>query len=257
MAGVKRERNGAVGILTLDEPATLNAMTSELLGDLAAAIGEMTADPALRALVVTGAGTGFCSGQNLKLLGSLRVDLVNIVMERYWPAFKALRECRVPVVIAVNGVAAGGGFSLALSGDMIVAARSASFIQVFSRIGLVPDLGSTWLLPRLIGRQRALELMLSNQPLSAEKAKEWGIVHEVFDDKRIQDGALELARRLAEGPTRTLVATRQLLEQSDRSPYPDQFRRELEVQAGILASTDAIEGCAAFIEKRPARYTGR
>jgi 2-(1,2-epoxy-1,2-dihydrophenyl)acetyl-CoA isomerase len=254
---VKRERDGAVGILTLDEPATLNAMTPELLGNLAAATGEMTADLALRALVLTGAGHGFCSGQNLKAFRSLREDLVTAVMERYWPAFKVLRECRVPVVVAVNGVAAGGGFSLALSGDMIVAAHSASFIQVFSRIGLVPDLGSTWLLLRLIGRQRALELMLFNQPLSAEKAREWGIVHEVFDDACLKDGALALARRLAEGPTRALVSTRQLLEEGDRSTYTDQFRRELETQAEILASADAIEGRAAFVEKRPARFTGR
>ena len=257
MAGVKRERDGAIGILTLDEPATLNAMTPELLGDLAAAIGAMTADPALRALVLTGAGRGFCSGQNLKTFRSLGEDLVTGVMGRYWPAFKALRECRVPVVVAVNGVAAGGGFSLAMSGDMIVAARSASFIQVFSRIGLVPDLGSTWLLPRLIGRQRALELMLLNRPLSAEKAKEWGMVHEVFDDAGIRDGALALARRLADGPTRALAATRQLLEESDCSTYTDQFRRELEVQTEIRASADALEGRAAFVEKRPARFTGR
>ncbi len=257
MAGVKRERDGAIGILTLDEPATLNAMTPELLGDLATAIGEMTADSALRALVLTGAGRGFCSGQNLAIFRSLGDDLVTGVMRHYWPALKALRECRVPVLVAVNGVAAGGGFSLAMSGDMIVAARSASFIQVFSRIGLVPDLGSTWLLPRLIGRQRALELMLFNQPLSAEKAKEWGLVHEVFDDASIKDGALALARRLAEGPTRALVATRQLLEESNRSTYTDQFRRELEVQTEIRATADALEGHAAFVEKRPARFIGR
>src|SRR5256885_13495721 len=114
-------------------------------------------------------------------------------MKYYWPTFRALRECRVPVVVAVNGVAAGGGFSLAMSGDIIVATRSASFIQVFSRIGLVPDLGSTWLLPRLIGRQRALELMLMNEPLSAERAKEWGLVREVVDDAELLQGALKLA----------------------------------------------------------------
>ena len=123
-----------------------------------------TADPELRALVLTGAGRGFCSGQNLKAFNSLGEDIAAGVMRHYWPAFQALRECRVPVVVAVNGVAAGGGFSLAMAGDMIVAARSASFIQVFSRIALVPDLGSTWFLPRLVGRQRALELMLLNEP---------------------------------------------------------------------------------------------
>ena len=257
MANVKRERNGAVGILTLDEAASLNAMTPALLGDLATAIGEMSNDASVRALVLTGAGRGFCSGQNLKAFQSLGDDLVAGIMRLYWPAFKALRECRVPVVVAVNGVAAGGGFSLAMSGDMIVAARSASFIQVFSRIGLVPDLGSTWLLPRLIGRQRALELMLLNQPLSADKAAEWGIVREVFEDAQLMAGALALAQKLAAGPTRALVATRQLLEESEHADYATQFKRELELQSLMNATHDAVEGRTAFVEKRPAQFTGQ
>jgi 2-(1,2-epoxy-1,2-dihydrophenyl)acetyl-CoA isomerase len=257
MPGVKRERADAVGVLTLDEPATLNAMTPDLLGDLAVAIGEMTDDPQVRALVVTGAGRGFCSGQNLKAAQILGDDIVAGVMRYYWPAFKALRECRVPIVMAVNGVAAGGGFSLAIAGDIIVAARSAKFIQVFSRIALVPDLGSTWLLPRLVGRQRALELMLSNEPLSAELAKEWGLVREVFDDAALLDGALAVAARLANGPTRTLVATRRLLDESEHATYADQFRREIETQAEIRTSVDAVEGRNAFLEKRAARFSGR
>src|ERR1700712_3269941 len=155
MAGVKQTRDGAVGLLTLSEPASLNAMTPDLLGGLAAAIGEMTADPEVRALVLTGEGRGFCSGQNLKAGEALGQDIVAGVMKFYWPAFKALRECRVPVVVAVNGVAAGGGFSLARAGQLSVAGRWASFIRVFSRIALVPDLGSPGLLPRLVGRQRA------------------------------------------------------------------------------------------------------
>jgi 2-(1,2-epoxy-1,2-dihydrophenyl)acetyl-CoA isomerase len=257
MPGVKRDRDGAVGILTLDEPATLNAMTPDLLGDLAAATAEMAADPAIRALVLTGAGRGFCSGQNLKAFELLGNDIVAGVMRHYWPALEGLRTCRVPVIVAVNGVAAGGGFSLAMSGDIILAARSASFIQVFSRIGLVPDLGSTWLLPRLIGRQRALELMLLNEPLSAEQAKQWGLVREVLDDGALLESAKKLAQRLAEGPTRTLVATRRLLEDSEDASYAEQFRREIEVQAAIRKSADALEGRAAFLEKRQARFTGR
>lgn len=257
MAGVQRDRDGAVGLLTLDEPASLNAMTPDLLGDLAASVREMTDDAKIRALVLTGAGRGFCSGQNLKAFQALGDDIVAGVMRHYWPALEALRTCRVPIVVAVNGVAAGGGFSLAMSGDIIVAARSASFIQVFSRIALVPDLGSTWLLPRLIGRQRALELMLFNEPLSAERAKEWGLVREVFDDEGLLDGAMKLAWRLAEGPTRTLVATRRLLEESEDASYAEQFRREIEVQADIRKSEDALEGRAAFLEKRPARFVGR
>ena len=255
MAGVKQGRDGAVGILTLSEPESLNAMTPDLLGALARAIAEMTADPSIRALVLTGEGRGFCSGQNLKASEALGQDIVTGVMKFYWPAFKALRECRVPIVVAVNGVAAGGGFSLAMAGDMIVAARSANFM--FSRIGLVPDLGSTWLLPRLIGRQRALELMLFNEPLSAERAREWGLVREVVDDAQLMSEAVKLAQRLAQGPTRALVATRMLLEESEHATYAAQFRREIEVQSEVRHSADALEGRAAFVEKRKASFSGR
>jgi len=257
MAGVKQGRDGAVGILTLNEPESLNAMTPDLLGALAKAIAEMTADPSIRALVLTGEGRGFCSGQNLKASEALGQDIVAGVMKFYWPTFKALRECRVPIVVAVNGVAAGGGFSLAMAGDMIVAAGSANFIQVFSRIGLVPDLGSTWLLPRLIGRQRALELMMFNEPLSAERAKEWGLVREVVDDDALLSEAIKLAQRLAQGPTRALVATRMLLEESEHATYAAQFRREIEVQSEVRQSADALEGRAAFVEKRKASFSGR
>src|SRR3954453_7050495 len=242
MAGVKQTRDGAVGLLTLSEPASLNAMTPDLLGALAAAIGELTDDPGVRALVLTGEGRGFCSGQNLKASEALGSDIAAGVMKYYWPTFKALRECRVPVVVAVNGVAAGGGFSLAMAGDMIVAARSARFIQVFSRIALVPDLGSTWLLPRLVGRQRALELMMTNEPLSADQAKEWGLVRDVFDDASLRDGALALARKLASGPTRALVATRRLIDESEHANYADQFRKEIESRARIRLIAEAAEG---------------
>ncbi|WP_375776397.1 enoyl-CoA hydratase-related protein [Bradyrhizobium sp. ma5] len=257
MSSVKRERDGKVGILTLNDPGSLNAMTPELLGDLARAVGEMGVEPGIRALVLTGEGRGFCSGQNLKAFNSLGDNIYTGVMKHYWPAMQALRECQMPVVVAVNGVAAGGGFSLAMSGDIILAARSASFIQVFSRIGLVPDLGSTWLLPRLIGRQRALELMLLNEPLSAERAKEWGLVRDVVDDAKLLDEAKALAGRLADGPTRALVATRQLLEESEHASYADQFRREIELQMVIRESADAKEGRQAFVEKRKAQFTGR
>src|SRR5262245_23656815 len=138
MAGVKQGRDGAVGILTLNEPESLNAMTPDLLAALAKAIAEVTADPAIRALVLTGEGRGFCSGQNLKAFESLGQDIVAGVLKFYWPTFKALRECRVPVVVAVNGVAAGGGFSLAMAGDMTVAVRRGSCIRGFIRLRRVP-----------------------------------------------------------------------------------------------------------------------
>lgn len=256
MAGVLSEQHGTVRVLTLDDPATLNAMTPAMLGGLAAAIAEATSDPVVRCVLLTGAGRGFCSGQNLKGGDLFPEGVLDGVMKHYWPAFRAIRECPVPVVVAVNGVAAGGGCSLALAADMIVAARSASFLQVFSRIALVPDLGSTWLLPRLVGRQRALEMMMLNEPLSAERARDWGIVREVFDDHALLDGALALAQRLAQGPTRALVATRRLVDEGEHATYEAQFRRELEVQADVRTSADALEGRTAFVERRPPRFTG-
>lgn len=256
MSLVATARDGSVGVVTLNDPKSLNAMTPDLLGALADAVRALSSDTTTRALVMTGTGRGFCSGQNLKAFNALGDDVVAGVMQHYFPAFEALRACRVPVVVAVNGVAAGGGFSLAMTGDIALAARSATFIQVFSRIGLVPDLGSTWLVPRLIGRQRALELMLLNEPLSAATAKEWGLVRDVFDDDKLMDGALALARRLAEGPTRALVATRALVEAAERATFAEQFRREIEVQSTMRTTADALEGRNAFIEKRPAKFTG-
>jgi len=257
MALVQQAREGAVGLVTLDDPATLNAMTPSLMDELAAAITSLAGDQAVRALVLTGAGRGFCSGQNLKAQEELGPDVVAGVMGRYFPVFQALRDCRVPVVAAVNGVAAGGGFSLALACDAILAAQSASFIQVFSRIGLVPDLGSTWTLPRLVGRQRALQLMLSNQPLSAAMAKEWGIALDFVPDDKLMPEAMALARRLAEGPTQTLAATRRLVDRGLDTSFEQQFRAELEIQQQMFQTADAREGIAAFIERRKARFTGR
>ena len=249
-------RKGAVGVLTLNDPQSHNAMTPDLLGALAKAVASVSGEAGIRALVLTGAGRGFCSGQNLKAFQTLGSDIVSGVMTHYWPAIRALRECAVPVVVAVNGVAAGGGCSLAMAGDIILAARSAKFIQVFSRIGLVPDLGSTWLLPRLVGRQRALEMMLLNEPIPAATAKEWGMVRDVLDDDKLLDAAVALAARLAEGPTKALIATRRLLDESELATFAAQFRREIEVQAEIRISADALEGRKAFVEKRPARFTG-
>ncbi len=257
MAAVRSEQDGAVRILTLDDPQTLNAMTPQMLGALTRAIAEASDDPQVRCLLLTGAGRGFCSGQNLKGGDLFPEGVLEGVMTHYWPAFRAIRECAIPVVAAVNGVAAGGGCSLALACDIVVAARSASFIQVFSRIALVPDLGSTWLLPRLIGRQRALEMMLLNEPLSAERARDWGIVREVFEDDGLRAGALALAARLAAGPTRALVETRRLVDEGEHASYEGQFRRELEVQEKVRAGADALEGRAAFVERRAPRFTGR
>ena len=256
MAGVKRERDGAVAVLTLDETATLNAMTPDLLGDLAAAVRESTADAAVRALVLTGGGRGFCSGQNLKAFNALGDDLAAGVMKHYWPAFEGLRTCRVPVVVAVNGVAAGGGFSLAMAGDIILAARSASFIQVFSRIALVPDLGSTWMLPRLIGLARARELSLLAEKLPAEQALDWGLINRVFDDGSLMDEAMKLAKRLAEGPA-SLAFVRRLYWESPHNTFESQIDLERTAQQRAGRTEDFREGVMAFLQKRPSQFKGK
>jgi 2-(1,2-epoxy-1,2-dihydrophenyl)acetyl-CoA isomerase len=254
------ERAAGVATLTLNRPDAYNALNLPLGRELFAASLELDEDPDVRCIVVTGSGRAFCAGGDVKdfveNLGRIGVHIKELTTYLHGAISRFCRSDK-PVIMAVNGVAAGGGFSLAMAGDMIVAARSANFIQVFSRIGLVPDLGSTWLLPRLIGRQRALELMLFNEPLSAERAREWGLVREVVDDAQLMDAAIQLAQRLAQGPTRALVATRMLLEESEHATYAAQFRREIEVQSEVRHSADALEGRAAFVEKRKASFSGR
>ena len=257
MPGVKQSRDGAVGILILNEPASLNAMTPDLLGGLATAIGELTADPTIRSLVLTGEGRGFCSGQNLKASEALGQDIVAGVMKFYWPAFKALRECRVPVVIAVNGVAAGGGFSLAMAGDMIVAARSASFIQVFSRIALVPDLGSTWLLPRLVGQARARGLALLAEPLSAEKAEQWGLIWKAVDDASLMAEAEKLCVHFSTAPTFGLGLIKRALDAAEDNDLSAQLDLERNLQREAGSHPNYREGVQAFLQKRKPSFSGK
>lgn len=249
---------GAVGVLMLNDPGTLNALTFEMAEEICHALDHQLADGQdIRALVLSGTGRGFCSGQNLKNRILETDDLVEAVMAKYYPVFEKIRNAPVPVICAVNGVAAGGGCSLALAGDIIFAARSAKFIQVFSRIGLVPDIGSTYLLPRSIGRAKALKAMMTNDPISADEAFEWGMVTDIFPDDELLSEAIAFAQKLSAGPTKTLIATRQLVDQGDTNDFKAQFRAELEAQSEIRKSQDAIEGVAAFIDKRSARFTGK
>jgi 2-(1,2-epoxy-1,2-dihydrophenyl)acetyl-CoA isomerase len=248
----------SVGILALNSPETLNALTFDMADEICHALDhEVEQNSDIRCLVFTGEGRGFCSGQNLKNRAIESDGLVDAVMATYFPIFDKIRKCRVPVICAINGVAAGGGCSLALAGDIIFAARSAKFIQVFSRIGLVPDIGSTYLLPRSVGRTRALKMMMTNDQVSAENALKWGMVTDVYDDDALRDEAISFAKRLAAGPTKTLIATRELVDRGQSNDFATQFRSELQVQSDIRNSTDGKEGVAAFIEKRPARFTGQ
>jgi 2-(1,2-epoxy-1,2-dihydrophenyl)acetyl-CoA isomerase len=198
---IQFELESPVATLTLSRPQALNALTFEMMDEIHSALFEVEHNSDIGALIITGAGRGFCSGQDLRNRPGEGVDVVTALMNSYFCTMNAIRQCRVPVITAVNGTAAGGGCSMALLGDITLAAKSAVFIQVFSRIGLVPDLGSTYLLPRLIGRARALQMMLSNEPVSASTALEWGMINDCVEDTQLLPTALRHAGQLASQAT--------------------------------------------------------
>jgi 2-(1,2-epoxy-1,2-dihydrophenyl)acetyl-CoA isomerase len=256
--------DAGVATLTLDHPEVLNAVSIEMLGGIGRAL-DVVEDPAhdVRCLLLTGAGRSFCAGANLQGRAAGADDVparrrAGVTLEtHYHPVLRRLRDLHCPIVAAVNGAAAGAGMSLALMGDLVLAARSAYFLQAFRRIGLVPDCGSTWLLPRLVGRARALELSLLGEKLPAATALEWGLVNRVLDDDRLLDEARVLARSLAEGPTVALGLIRRLYWESPTNGLEDQLDLEARLQRQAGATEDFAEGVRAFLEKRPARFAGR
>ena len=250
-----------VATLTLNRPERLNAFTAALHEALAAALDRAARDPAIRALLITGAGRGFCAGQDLserKLVpGAARPDLGQGLERYYNPLIRRLRGLEKPVVAAVNGVAAGAGAGLALACDIVIAARSASFIEAFSRIGLVPDAGNTWFLPRLVGSARAMAMALTGEAVAAERAAEWGLIWKAGADEVLMSEAHGLALRLAQGPTRALGLTKRALNRSGVNDLDAQLDLERDLQREAGLGGDYREGVAAFLEKRPPRFTGR
>lgn len=255
----KLDIDGNVAVLTLDHQEVMNAVSTDMLDGLSAALDAVKAAGNVRCLVLTGAGRAFCTGANLSPAegAGLSGDAGKVLESHFHPLLKRLRGLPMPIVAAVNGAAAGAGMSIALMADLIVAARSAYFLQAFRRIGLVPDCGSTWLLPRLIGRARALELSLLGDKLPAEKALDWGLINRVVDDEAVMSEALTLARDLAAGPTVALGLIRDLYWDSEHASFGDQLDHERQAQSKAGASADFKEGIAAFREKRPARFEGR
>ena len=253
--------DGAVAIARLNQPEVMNAMSPEMIGGFMEAL-EAVVEPArgIRALVVTGQGKGFCAGANLQGRGQVaggQKGAGHALETLFHPLLRRLRNLPFPVVTAVNGAAAGAGMSLALMGDLVLCARSAYFLQAFRRIGLVPDCGSTWLLPRLVGRARALELSLLGERLPAETALNWGLVNRVFDDADLMPEALKLAADLAAGPTQALRMIRQLYWESPDNSFEEQLNLEFEMQRRAGEGEDFKEGVGAFLEKRPAQFKGR
>lgn len=249
-----------VATITLNRPDKLNAFTSAMHKDLRAAVASVKANPSVRALLITGAGRGFCAGQDLSedVMSVTAADVdVSATLERnYNPMVKTLRSLPVPVICAVNGVAAGAGANFALAADIVIAARSASFIQAFSKIGLIPDCGGTYFLPRLIGTARAMAAAMLAEKVSAERAEQWGLIWKCVDDAHLMSEARALARQLAAQATRALALTKEAIYASASNDLAAQLDLERDLQRVAGTTHDFREGVAAFNQKRPAKFTG-
>lgn len=249
-----------VGQLTLNRPQSLNSFTAEMHEEVRTAFKQVQGDSAIRCLLITGNGRGFCAGQDLNdrsvSAESGPPDLGDSVEKYYNPLIRNIMTLPKPVICAVNGVAAGAGASIALACDIVLAARSASFVQVFCKIGLVPDSGGTWNLPRAVGLPRAKGLAMLGDKLSAEQAEAWGMIWRCTDDDKLSDEALKLARHLATQPTRGLGMIKKLLTESTGNSLHEQLELEKETMRMLGQSHDYQEGVASFLEKRPPRFTG-
>lgn len=255
------EAEAGVGRLTFNRPDRLNSFNVQMHGEVAAALEHAVADERVRVVVITGAGRGFCAGQDLAdrevAPGSGPVDLGESVEKYYAPLIRRITGLPKPVIGAVNGVAAGAGANIALACDIVIAARSAKFIQSFANIGLIPDSGGTWVLPRLVGQARALGLALTGEPLPAEKAADWGMIWKCVDDDVLGAEVDALATKFATGPTRGLAATKRLIRGATLNSLDDELDIERDAMRELGFSHDYQEGVAAFMAKRSALFTGR
>ncbi len=260
-AVVLLERDGGVAEITLNRPDKLNAFNVEMHRLLARHLEELEAEEATRVVLLTGAGRGFCAGQDLgdRVMGEEEraPDLGETLETLYNPLIRRLRRLEKPVICAVNGVAAGAGANLALACDIVLAARSASFIQAFCRIGLVPDSGGTWFLPRLVGDARARGLALLGEKLPAEQAASWGLIWRAVPDSELMGEARDLARRLATAPTRGLALIKQALQASWSNDLDAQLDLERDLQREAGRTEDYREGVRAFLDKRQPVFRGR
>jgi 2-(1,2-epoxy-1,2-dihydrophenyl)acetyl-CoA isomerase len=244
-------------VLTLNRPDRLNALTLDMADALMTALHDAANDAACRALLLTGAGRGFCAGQDLTALTGPQPEDVGALLDRYHPLIRKMRNLALPIVCAVNGVAAGAGANIALACDIVLAARSANFVQAFARIGLVPDCGGTWFLPRLVGMARARALALLADPVPAETAAEWGMIWQAVDDDRLLEEAHTLAARLAGQATATLGLIKRALDSAATHSLDRQLDVERDLQVRAAQSPDYAEGVRAFLEKRRPVFSGR
>jgi 2-(1,2-epoxy-1,2-dihydrophenyl)acetyl-CoA isomerase len=257
VADLRIETADGVATVTLDRPDALNALTVPLKEALVEAFRAFASDDAVRAVVLTGAGRAFCAGQDLhERLQPDALPLADEIRARYNPLIRAMRALPKPIVAAVNGVAAGAGASLAFACDIRIAAEAASFLLAFGRVGLIPDSGATWLLPRLIGGAKAAELALTTDPLSAADAERLGLVARVVPPAELLQEARALARRLAAAAPVALALTKEALERSWTASFEEQLELEADLQGRAGSTADHAEGIAAFIERRRPTFRG-
>lgn len=253
---IRAETAEGIATITLDRADKLNAMSTQMRAEVAHAVRE--AGKSARVVVITGAGAAFCSGQDLgDGASAAQIDLERTLRDEYAPMLRVIYDCPVPTIAAVNGAAAGAGANLALAADVVIAARSAYFLQAFSRIGLIPDAGGTWHMPRQIGLAKAMGAALFAEKISAEQAERWGLIWEAVDDHTFDAHWKARAMHLAQGPTSAYRAAKQAIRGSFDYSLEDQLNIEARLQGQCGQSRDFKEGVIAFLEKRPARFEGR
>lgn len=250
------ELNDGLAVITLNRPDVMNALTAQMRAEITHAVLE--AGKSARVVVLTGAGRAFCSGQDLGDNGSAAtMDLERGLRDEYTPMIRAITDCRIPVISAVNGAAAGAGANLALAADVVIAAESAYFMQAFSKIGLIPDAGGTYVLPRLVGAARAMGASLFGEKIGARKAESWGMIWEAAADDEFESVWKARAQNLAQGPTQAYRRIKEALYASVDNDLEAQLTLEAKLQGKCGKTRDFQEGVVAFLDKRPAAFEGR
>jgi 2-(1,2-epoxy-1,2-dihydrophenyl)acetyl-CoA isomerase len=251
-------KDHGLATLTLNAPDKLNAVSRKMIAEIKQAWEEIGADGSVRAVLLTGNGRGFCAGADLSDPDRKNDADSGSALDKFFnPVIRTMRALPKPIVAAVNGVAAGVGMSFAMAADIAIAAKSASFLQAFSRIGLLPDGGSTWFLPRLVGEQRARALAMLAPQISAEQAKQWGLIWDVVDDAALMPTATELAHRLAHGPTQSLARIKEAMNRAAQNDLSQQLDIERDFQRELGRTEDFREGVTAFLAKRKAEFKGK